>query len=74
MKRNYMKRLVCCLAAAAMLLAVQAAEADGPRAGSPYSIIPMPARIVMAQGSYTLPAQGAKVYIRGAETGAWPNI
>lgn len=64
-----MKRLVSCLAAAAMMLAVQAAEADGPRTGSPYSIIPMPARIEMAQGSYTLPAQGAKVYIRGAETG-----
>ena len=66
MKRFNFTRLLCCLAVAAAMLSAHAAGDANPKSGSPYDIIPIPAQIVASQGTYTLPAEGVKVFVQGA--------
>ncbi|MGN1246044.1 MAG: family 20 glycosylhydrolase [Muribaculaceae bacterium] len=54
-----LQRLVCCLVAA---VAFGLAHAEV----SPYSVIPLPAKIEMTKGKFTLRDEGVKVYITGA--------
>lgn len=66
MKTFNLTRLLCCLAAASILFAAQAATSDNAATGSVYNIIPIPANIQTGKGTFTLPEQGAKVYVQGA--------
>ena len=59
-------RLLCCLATASMLFFAQAASSENVISGSVYNIIPIPANIQTGKGTFTLPEQGAKVYVQGA--------
>ena len=68
MKRFNFTRLLCCLAVAAAMLSAHAAGDANPKSGSPYDIIPIPAQIVASQGTYTLPAEGVKVFVQGAQS------
>ena len=66
MKTFNLTRLLCCLATASMLFFAQAASSENVISGSVYNIIPIPANIQTGKGTFTLPEQGAKVYVQGA--------
>ena len=66
MKTFNLTRLLCCLATASMLFFAQAASGENVISGSVYNIIPIPANIQQGKGTFTLPEQGAKVYVQGA--------
>ena len=66
MKTFNLTRLLCCLATASMLFFAQAASSENVISGSVYNIIPIPANIQPGKGTFTLPEQGAKVYVQGA--------
>ena len=66
MKTFNLTRLLCCLATASMLFFAQAASSENVISGSVYNIIPIPANIQQGKGTFTLPEQGAKVYVQGA--------
>lgn len=66
MKTFNLTRLLCCLATASMLFFAQAASSENVISGSVYNIIPFPANIQPGKGTFTLPEQGAKVYVQGA--------
>ena len=66
MKTFNLTRLLCCLATASLLLFAQAASGENVISGSVYNIIPIPANIQTGKGTFTLPEQGAKVYVQGA--------
>ena len=66
MKTINLTRLLCCLATASMLFFAQAASSENVISGSVYNIIPFPANIQTGKGTFTLPEQGAKVYVQGA--------
>ncbi len=66
MKTISLTRLLCCLATASMLFFAQAASSENVISGSVYNIIPIPANIQPGKGTFTLPEQGAKVYVQGA--------
>lgn len=68
MRKYNLRKMVCSLAAAAVMVTLHAA--DIPRTGSPYSVIPRPAQIVSAQGTYIYPERDAKVYVQGASSNA----
>ena len=72
MKTFNLTRLLCCLATASMLFFAQAASSENVISGSVYNIIPIPANIQPGKGTFTLPEQGAKVYVQGASA-AFPN-
>lgn len=66
MKTINLTRLLCCFATASMLFFAQAASSENAATGSVYNIIPIPANIQTGKGTFTLPEQGAKVYVQGA--------
>lgn len=66
MKTFNLTRLLCCLATASMLFFAQAASSENVISGSVYNIIPIPASIQPGKGTFSLPEQGAKVYVQGA--------
>lgn len=66
MKTFNLTRLLCCLATASMLFFAQAASSENVISGSVYNVIPIPANIQQGKGTFTLPEQGAKVYVQGA--------
>ncbi|MGM9813080.1 MAG: family 20 glycosylhydrolase [Muribaculaceae bacterium] len=70
MKTFNLTRLLCCLATASILFAAQAATSDNAATGSVCNIIPVPAHIQLDAGTFTLPEQGAKVFIQGAPSSA----
>lgn len=70
MKTFNLTRLLCCLATASMLFFAQAASSENVISGSVYNIIPIPANIQQGKGTFTLPEQGAKVYVQGAPSSA----
>ncbi len=70
MKTINLTRLLCCLATASMLFFAQAASSENVISGSVYNIIPIPANIQPGKGTFTLPEQGAKVYVQGAPSPA----
>ena len=73
MKTFNFKRLFCCFMAAGMLLLAKAEGNAEKKTGSIYDIIPVPAHIQSGKGTYTLPEQGAKVFIQGASSSALAN-
>ena len=73
MKTFNFKRLFCCFMAAGMLLLAKAEGNAEKKSGSIYDIIPVPAHIQSGKGTYTLPEQGAKVFIQGASSSALAN-
>ena len=73
MKTFNFKRLFCCFMAAGMLLLAKAEGNVEKKTGSIYDIIPVPAHIQSGKGTYTLPEQGAKVFIQGASSSALAN-
>ena len=73
MKTFNFKRLFCCFMAAGMLLLAKAEDNAEKKTGSIYDIIPVPAHIQSGKGTYTLPEQGAKVFIQGASSSALAN-
>ena len=73
MKTFNFKRLFCCFMAAGMLLLAKAEGNAEKKTGSIYDIIPVPAHIQSGKGTYTLPLQGAKVFIQGASSSALAN-
>ena len=66
MKTINLTRLLCSLATASLLLFAHAASGENVISGSVYNIIPFPANIQQGKGTFTLPEQGAKVYVQGA--------
>lgn len=63
-----LRNVMCCLLVALAMPALRAG--DSLRVAEATDVIPRPARVEMKPGAYTFPAEGARVNIRGAATGA----
>ena len=70
MRKLHFRLILSIFAAVALLLSAHTAVAEELQCGSAYDIIPVPAQITKAKGTFSLPDSDVKVYIQGASSSA----